>query len=64
VVMFIHRDDKQNENSDKPNIAEIMIEKHRNGPTGKVDLYFDDKHSTFREIEKSHGVDRMFEEAF
>src|SRR3989338_5747368 len=64
VVMFIHRDDKQNENSDKPNIAEIMIEKHRNGPTGHVELYFDDKHTSFREIDKSHGVDRMFEEAF
>ncbi|PCI29046.1 replicative DNA helicase [Candidatus Wolfebacteria bacterium] len=56
VVMFIHRDDKQNENSDKPNIAEIMIEKHRNGPTGKVELYFDEKRTTFLEIDKSgHG---------
>lgn len=56
VVMFIHRDDKYNENSDKPNIAEILIEKHRNGPTGKVELYFDDKKSTFIEIDaSSHG---------
>jgi replicative DNA helicase len=53
VVMFIHRDDKMNENSDRPNIAEIMIEKHRNGPVGKVDLYFDDKKTTFLSIEKS-----------
>ncbi len=53
VVMFIHRDDKYNEDSDKPNIAEIMIEKHRNGPTGKIDLYFDDKKTTFLDIEKS-----------
>lgn len=53
VVMFIHRDDKLNENSDRPNIAEIMIEKHRNGPTGKVDLYFDEKHTTFLDIEKN-----------
>lgn len=52
VVMFIHREDKYNENSDKPNIAEIMIEKHRNGPTGKVDLYFDDKKATFLSIDK------------
>ncbi len=47
VVMFIHREDKVNPNSDKPNIAEIMIEKHRNGPTGKIELYFDDKRTTF-----------------
>ncbi len=52
VVMFIHRDDKYNENSEKPNIAEILIEKHRNGPTGKVELYFDDKKATFLSVEK------------
>jgi len=50
--MFIHRDDKYNENSDKPNVAEILIEKHRNGPTGKVELYFDEKKTTFLNIEK------------
>ncbi len=53
VVMFIHRDDKYNENSDRPGIAEIMIEKHRNGPVGKVDLFFDEKTTTFLDIEKS-----------
>ncbi len=53
VVMFIHRDDKYNEDSTKPNIAEILIEKHRNGPTGKVELYFDEKRTTFRSIDKS-----------
>ena len=57
VVMFIHRDDKINENSDKPNIAEIMIEKHRNGPTGKVELYFDDKKTTFLSVDKSASED-------
>jgi replicative DNA helicase len=50
VVMFIHRDDKNNENSDRPNIAEILIEKHRNGPTGKVDLFFNDKLSSFEDL--------------
>jgi len=53
VVMFIHRDDKYNENSDKPNVAEILIEKHRNGPTGKVELYFDDKKTTFLNIDRA-----------
>jgi replicative DNA helicase len=53
VVMFIHRDDKMNETSDRPNIAEILIEKHRNGPVGKVELYFDDKRTTFVTLEKS-----------
>ncbi len=57
VVMFIHREDKYQDNPDKPNVAEIMIEKHRNGPTGKVELYFDDKKSTFLSIEKSEFGD-------
>ena len=52
VVMFIHREDKYKESSDKPNIAEILVEKHRNGPTGKVELYFDDKRATFLSLER------------
>ena len=52
VVMFIHREDKYKEDSAKPNIAEILVEKHRNGPTGKVELYFDDKKATFLSLEK------------
>lgn len=53
VVMFIHRDDKRNENSDRPNIAEILIEKHRNGPTGRTELYFDEKRATFTPLDTS-----------
>ncbi|MEK7190327.1 MAG: replicative DNA helicase [Patescibacteria group bacterium] len=54
VVMFIHREDKGKEESEKTNIAEILIEKHRNGPTGKVELYFDEKTTTFLSLEKSN----------
>jgi len=53
VVMFIHRDDKTNKESERPNIAEIMIEKHRNGPVGKIELYFDEKRTTFQTLEKA-----------
>lgn len=53
VVLFIHREDKYNKESDRPNIARIMIEKHRNGPTGAVELYFNDKMTTFQTIDKS-----------
>jgi len=55
VVMFIHREDKIRgaDESEKTNIAEILIEKHRNGPTGKVELYFDEKTTTFLSLEKS-----------
>lgn len=53
VVMFIHRDDKTNKESERPNIAEILIEKHRNGPVGKVELFFDEKRTTFVTLEKT-----------
>lgn len=53
VVMFIHREDRTNEESERKNVAEILVEKHRNGPTGRCELYFDDKRTSFTTIEKS-----------
>ncbi|MCC6290956.1 replicative DNA helicase [Candidatus Nomurabacteria bacterium] len=53
VVMFIHREDKMNENSDKKNIADIIIAKHRNGPTGDIQLFFDEKRVSFHTVEKA-----------
>ena len=56
VVMFIHREDKSNKDKDeseKNNIAEILIEKHRNGATGKVELFFNEKKATFQSLEKA-----------
>jgi len=40
VVMFIYRDDIYDTQSERKNVAEIMVAKHRNGPTGTVELYF------------------------
>ncbi len=40
MVFFIHRDDYYNPTSDKGNIAQLIIAKHRNGPTGQIDLVF------------------------
>lgn len=53
VVMFIHSEDKGKDQNEKTNIVEILVEKHRNGPVGKVDLYFDLKTTTFLNLEKS-----------
>jgi replicative DNA helicase len=55
VVMFIHREDKINKESERPNIAEIMIEKHRNGPVGMAELYFDDRHVRFLNLDTHHA---------
>lgn len=58
VVMFIHREDKYDkEENDKKNIIEILIEKHRNGPTGIVELYFDRKKTSFLSIDKNEFGD-------
>jgi len=61
VVMFIHRENLE-DGSGKSNLAEILIEKHRNGPTGKVELNFNDKKATFQSVEKNDFSDFAPEE--
>ena len=52
VVLLIYREDRYNPETSKKNIAEIIIAKHRNGPIGKVELYFDEQRVCFRNLEK------------
>lgn len=53
VVMFIHREDKMSESGERNGIAEVLVEKHRNGPVGKIELFFDEEKASFLPIEKS-----------
>jgi len=53
VVLMIYREDKYNENSLSKNIAKVFIEKHRNGPTGGIELYFDEHRVSFRNLDKN-----------
>jgi replicative DNA helicase len=57
VVMFIHREDKMNKDveAERPNIAEILVEKHRNGPVGHAELYFDGNHVRFLNLDTHHA---------
>lgn len=64
VVMFIHREDKINKESERPNIAEIMIEKHRNGPVGATELYFDGKHVRFLNLDSQHSTSASSDDDF
>lgn len=47
VVMFIYREDRDKENTDRKNIADIIIAKHRNGPVGVIELYFNEQKASF-----------------
>jgi replicative DNA helicase len=51
VVMFIYRDQMYNEDTEDLNLADITVAKHRNGPTGRVQLYFRDELATFSDAE-------------
>ncbi|TSC56392.1 MAG: Replicative DNA helicase [Parcubacteria group bacterium Gr01-1014_18] len=53
VVMFIHREDKFKSATEKNNIAEIHVAKHRNGPVGKADLFFRENRASFENIDKT-----------
>ena len=51
IVMFIYRDDIYNPESERKNIADIIVAKHRNGPVGEVSLYFQASQTRFRDLE-------------
>ncbi|PJF29447.1 MAG: replicative DNA helicase [Phototrophicales bacterium] len=50
VVMFLYRDVIYNEATEFPNQADIIISKHRNGPTGTISLYFDETITRFMDV--------------
>lgn len=54
VVAFLYREDYYNPESDKQNITEVLIKKHRNGPTKNLDLYFDREKQRFRDLDIAH----------
>ena len=52
IVMFIHRDDYYNDESERKNIAEIILAKHRAGSTGSVDLAWFPSFTKFENLDK------------
>ena len=54
VVMFLYREDREKPDTPNKNIVEIHIAKHRNGPVGKLSLYFNENSTTFKSLEKVH----------
>jgi replicative DNA helicase len=55
IVAFIYREEYYNPETDRKNITDIFIKKHRNGPTGAVELYFDKEKQRFRTLDTRHS---------
>jgi len=56
VVMFIYREDMYVENSDRPNVADVIVAKQRKGPTGVASLYFRADHQHFSDLKPMERV--------
>lgn len=54
IVMFLYRDEYYNKESDKKNIAEVIIAKQRNGPTGTVELAYIGQYTKFGRLDRIH----------
>ena len=54
VVLFIYREDRYRPDTSRKGIADIIIAKHRNGPVGKVELYFDEQRASFRNLDNHY----------
>jgi replicative DNA helicase len=55
VVAFIYREEYYNPETERKHITDLLIKKHRNGPVGNVELYFDSEKQKFRSIDTKHG---------
>jgi len=55
VVAFIYREEFYNPETERKNITDILIKKHRNGPTGGLELYFDRDKQRFRSLDTKHS---------
>lgn len=56
VVMFIYREDYyKGQDSEQPGAAQVMVRKHRNGPTGEIELFFHPERLLFRDVDHLHA---------
>jgi len=59
IVLFLHREDKINyqkaQENNTTNVAQLIIAKHRNGPTGEIEFRINPESLEFLEIDKTHS---------
>jgi replicative DNA helicase len=54
VVAFLYREEYYNPETDNQNVTDILVKKHRNGPTKNIQLYFDRDRQRFRDLDIKH----------
>ncbi|HVA11383.1 MAG TPA: replicative DNA helicase, partial [Candidatus Dormibacteraeota bacterium] len=57
VVAFIYREEYYNPDTDRKGLADIFIKKHRNGPTGGIELRFESEKQRFHSVDRRHQGD-------
>jgi replicative DNA helicase len=62
VVMFLYREDRENPDTENTNIVEVHVAKHRNGPVGRINLYFDEIYASFKSLDTHHEAPDEFGE--
>ena len=62
VVLFIYREEKVKKESEKKGIAEVIVSKQRNGPTGVVELRFWEKYTKFGNLDRVHTFEETLPE--
>jgi replicative DNA helicase len=54
VVLFIYREEMYDETTERRRIADIIVSKHRNGPTGQISLLFEAEQTKFKDLDTFH----------
>lgn len=54
IVMFIYREEYYNPDTDRKQITDLIIAKHRNGPTGRIELFFHPERLRFMSLDRKH----------
>ena len=50
--MFLYREDYYNPETDRQHVADLILAKHRNGPTGRIELYFHPERLRYMSLDK------------
>lgn len=61
VVMFVYREEVYDEDTPRKGITDLLVRKHRNGPIGQAELYFNKETQSFRSVDKKHSTAPSFD---